>query len=56
MKPKKKKKKKTTHGNICVVQLVLRSARSPRSSAPWERQMFTVAPGHKRSIGPAIWR
>lgn len=42
--------------NICVVQLVLQSRGSPCSSAPWKRQMFTVAPGYRRCIGLAIWR
>lgn len=37
--------------NICVVQLVLQSARSP-----WKRQMFAAASGYRRSIGLAIWR
>lgn len=33
-----------------------RVRRAPCSSAPWKRQMFSVASGYRRSIGLAIWR
>lgn len=53
---KRKMKVEGQDGNICVVQLVLRSTSNLCSSAAWKRQMFTVAPGYGRCIGLAIWR